>query len=42
MMKKLPIKMTAFLAMEIVKEYKGYVLIIYCNSIPNINIDKLI
>lgn len=41
-MKKFPIKMTAFLAIEIVKEYKGYVLIMYCSNIPNIKIAKLI
>jgi len=42
MIKKFPIKITAFLAIEIVKEYKGYVLMIYCNNIPNIKIEKLI
>ena len=41
MIKKFPIKITAFLAIEIVKEYKGYVLMIYCNNIPNIKIEKL-
>jgi hypothetical protein len=42
MIKKFPRKITAFLAIEIVKEYKGYVLIIYCSSMPYINIEKLI